>query len=76
MPVSLNFSYILYKVNKMIVLIYLPKYYCKLTKSIGFYLYAYCNVYTFIYTNYFLNMWFLICYLILTIPEKHVFKSK
>ena len=61
----------------MIVLIYIPKrqkHDCKLTKCIGFDLCVY--VYTFMYTNYFLNMWFSICYLILTISEVHFFKSK
>ena len=35
---------------------------------------AYANVYIFIDTKYFLNRSFLICYLILTIPEIHFFQ--
>ena len=47
-----------------------------ITKCIDFDLCAYSNVYTFMHTNYFLNRWFLISYLILTIPKTHFFKSK
>ena len=68
MSISLKFNYIPYKVNKTIASIYLPKTDCKLTKSVGFDLCVYSNVYTFMYTNYFLSRWFLIFYFILTIP--------
>ena len=37
---------------------------------------TYFNVYKFMYTNYFLNMWFLIFYLILTISEIHFFQNE
>ena len=60
----------------MIVLINYQKRDCKLTKGIGFDLCAYSNVYTFMQTNYFLNRCFLIFYLIMTISETHIFKSK
>ena len=68
MSILLKLNYLPYKINKMIILIYVRKYDHKLTKSIGFALCAYSNVSTFMYTNYFLNRWFLILYLILTIP--------
>ena len=45
-------------------------------KGICFDLCVYSNVYIFMYTNYFLNRWFLIYCLILTIPEINFFKSK
>ena len=41
------------KVNKMVVLIYLPKHDCILTKDFGFDLCAYANVYIFMYTIFF-----------------------
>ena len=53
MSILLKLNYLPYKVNKMIILIYVQKHDHKLTKSIGFDLCAYSNVYTFMYTNYF-----------------------
>ena len=75
MSISLKFNYIPYKVNKMTVLFIYQKHDCKQKRALVL-IYMLTLIYIILCIQCFLNRWFLICYLILTIPEIHIFKSK